>query len=177
MQDDSDHEASPLVRLYFERKAQLTRFFAARSGSSTEAEDLMQELYLKIRTAPPTEILNGPAYLYQLCLRLYQDRYRTKKRREKRDDDYVQAERVGSASPDISDAPSPEDAVEWRLRLEQVMAAVETLPPQCRRVFRLHKLEGMDHQTVARTLGISRSSVEKHMISALRHLTRKLNSP
>ena len=175
MQDDSGSAPPLLVRLYFARRVQLARFFTARSGSATEAEDLMQELYLKVIAAPATGIANGPAYLYQLSLRLYQDRYRAQKRRAAREDKFSRDAQANEAFPDAARAPTPEQEVEWRLWLEQVLAAVETLPPQCRQVFRLHKLDGLDHQSVAKAMGISRSSVEKHMIAALRHLARKLD--
>jgi RNA polymerase sigma factor (sigma-70 family) len=47
---------------------------------------------------------------------------------------------------------------------------VETLPPQTQRVFRMHKLEGLSHAETAARLGVSKSAVEKHMITALKRL-------
>jgi RNA polymerase sigma-70 factor (ECF subfamily) len=35
----------------------------------------------------------------------------------------------------------------------------------------MHKFQEMSHAEVAQTLGIAKSTVEKHMIKALRHLT------
>jgi RNA polymerase sigma-70 factor (ECF subfamily) len=59
--------------------------------------------------------------------------------------------------------------------LAKVLKAVEALPPQCRRVFRLHKFDGLSHAEVAEKLGISRSAVEKHISAALKSLTRTLS--
>ena len=39
-----------LLQIYLEKRANLVRFFAARLGSVAAAEDLLQELYLKIAT-------------------------------------------------------------------------------------------------------------------------------
>jgi len=54
--------------------------------------------------------------------------------------------------------------------------AIEALPPRCRQVFLLHRVEGMRHAEVAQTLGISRSMVEKHMINAYSSLHAELEA-
>ena len=53
-------------------------------------------------------------------------------------------------------------------------SAVANLPDGARRVFRLHKIDGMSHAEVAATLGISKSGVEKHIAVAMRHLRAAL---
>ena len=68
----------------------------------------------------------------------------------------------------------PDDVIDSRRRLSRLVDAVRELPPQCGKVFRLHKLEGRTHAEVAAELGISKSAVEKHMIAALKHLSRRL---
>ncbi|WP_395445608.1 sigma factor-like helix-turn-helix DNA-binding protein [Caulobacter sp. UC70_42] len=50
----------------------------------------------------------------------------------------------------------------------------EDLPEKTRQAFRLHKLEGHSHVETARRMGISVSTVEKHISSALKTLTRRL---
>src|SRR5262249_5570477 len=131
------------------------------------AEDLVQELFVKLSAAPPAEIENGVAYLYRAGLNLLLDKKRAEMRSRGRDRDYAGAH----AGPSGESAdPSPEQAAHARLRLDRLLGVVKTLPPQCQRVFRMHKLEGMSHEEVARALGISRSAVEKHVIAALKRL-------
>ena len=153
-----------------EKRAGLVRFFAARTGSATEAEDLVQALYFKIVQADAVEVRHGVAYLYRLGLNLMVDHYRSARRRQVRDHEYHRLQQGAVGGGDISDSPSPEEAIDARLRLERLLTVARDLPPQCRRVFQMHKLDGMSHSEVAIALGISRSAVEKHMINALRRL-------
>lgn len=168
----TDAAPSELIALYLSRRADLLRFFQARTGSAAAAEDLLQELYIKLSGAPPAEIENGAAYLYRAGLNLLLDKKRAEMRNQRRDRAYVD---VHSGALGESDEPSPEDAAEARHRLDRLLSVVKTLPPQCQRVFRMHKLEGMTHEEVARSLGISRSAVEKHVITALKRLASVLN--
>ena len=61
-----------------------------------------------------------------------------------------------------------------REKLARLLATLETLPPKTQTVFRLHKFDGVSYADVAVQMGISRSSVEKHMMGALRVLSRKV---
>ncbi len=62
---DSDASTSPLMALYLRKRAELVRFFTARTSSAAEAEDVVQDLYLKI--ARSTEQPDSPVpYLYRL---------------------------------------------------------------------------------------------------------------
>ncbi|MGE3142706.1 MAG: sigma-70 family RNA polymerase sigma factor [Hyphomonadaceae bacterium] len=166
---------SALMRLYLEKRPDLVRFFAARAGARGEAEDLVQELYFKVRHAPAGEISNETAYLYRLGLNLMLDRRRAAMRSRRREHDYRAATaHLAADGEEMSDAPSAEAAADARQRLDRLTRAVETLPPQCRRAFLLHKIEGLSHVEVAQRMGVSRSAVEKHMINALRRLAEAL---
>nr|WP_299597989.1 sigma factor-like helix-turn-helix DNA-binding protein [Sphingomonas bacterium] len=48
------------------------------------------------------------------------------------------------------------------------------MPEGARRVFELHKIQGLSHSDVARQLGISKSGVEKHMAVAMKYLRRAM---
>jgi RNA polymerase sigma-70 factor (ECF subfamily) len=55
-----------------------------------------------------------------------------------------------------------------------VRRALDELSPQCRRIFVLHKFDGLSHKEIAERVNISRSTVEKHMHTALKHLIERL---
>ena len=52
--------------------------------------------------------------------------------------------------------------------------ALETLPQQCRTVFQLSRYEDYKYSEISSELGISVSTVEKHIIKALKRLRKEL---
>lgn len=168
---DSD-EFGPLIRAYLEKRAQLVRFFAVRTGSPAEAEDIVQEVFLHIGAVDGASIANPVAYFYKLGSNILLDRVRAQRRTAAREDAY--ADTLSNPTPEgpAGDAPSPEAVWASRRRLKQVMDVVDGFPQQRRRVFVMHKLEGLSYGEVAAALGVSKSAVEKHMIAALRDLAK-----
>lgn len=168
--DSAEKSYSPLLALCLSRRADLVRFFSIRTGSSAEAEDIVQETCLKIAAMDDSGVENPAAYLYRLGSNVMLDRARARRRATLRDDAYYQTFSAGSHGEAEADAPSPEETTDARRRLARLMDSVRDLPPQCRRVFVMHKIEGLSHGEVAEALGLSRSAVEKHMIAALKRL-------
>lgn len=164
-----------LVAAYFEQRDALGRFFRARLGAQADVEDLLQDLYLKVSgSSADQEIRDARAWLYRLASNLMMDRLRSGRRAAARDGAWRQISHAIGPSEDIHDAPDAEQVVAGRERLTAVVAALSDLPARTRQVFRLHKFESLSYAEVAARLGISRSSVEKHMMDALRLLTRKV---
>ncbi|MEZ6002264.1 RNA polymerase sigma factor [Hyphomonas sp.] len=159
-----------LVGTYINLREALVRFLTARTGSSAEAEDIAQEVFFKLQSVDPADVQNPTAFLYRLASNLFIDRLRSARRREARDDAYATSHTELSGGDLLAQTPTPEQILESRQRLQQLLAAVRSLPPQCQRVFVLHKLEGLSYGEVAVKLGISKSGVEKHMMSALKRL-------
>lgn len=56
----------------------------------------------------------------------------------------------------------------------QIQAAIESLPEQCRLVFKLSRFEELKYSEIAEELGISVKTVENHMGKALRIMKEKL---
>ncbi len=67
-------------------------------------------------------------------------------------------------------APAVEDLVGARQELARLEEILLRLPPGCRQVFLLRKVEDLTHEEIARVLGISRKTVENHMTRAYRLL-------
>ena len=165
----------PLLEIYLERRANLVRFFAARAGSQVIAEDLAQELYVKIATRDQEITTENPAALiYRIATNVMLDRARGEARAVARDAAWRITTHVSIAGEDVAEEPPADDAAASRQRLRQLVEAVADLPPQMQRAFRLHKLEGRSHADTARAMGISVKSVEKHISAALKALTARL---
>ncbi|CAN5351960.1 N/A [soil metagenome] len=165
-----------LTDVYLAQRDALIRFFQARGKSPSDVEDLMQDLYLKVVALPPqTDIREARAFLYRLASNLMLDRWRSAQRSAVRDTawrslTHVTGPHATGTGEDIADEPSAEDVVAGRQRLAGLVATLDRLPDKTRAIFRLHKFDDLSYAEVAAHLGISRSSVEKHMMDALRKL-------
>lgn len=160
----------PLIDAYLRKRADLVRFFTLRTGSAAAGEDIVQDLYIKLQgSEAPADIQNPEAYLYRMGSNLMLDRMKAQRRQAARDDSWSR-ERGGDGPEPVADEARADDAVAARQRLAKVMAALDELPPQAAKAFRLHKFDGLSHGEVAERLGVSRSSVEKYIMNALKLL-------
>ena len=165
----------PLLEIYLERRANLVRYFAARTGSLAVAEDLAQELYLKIATRDQEITAENPvALIYRIATNVMLDHARGQARTVARDAAWRQSAHVTLGGEDVAEEAPADEAVASRQRLRQLIEAAAELPPQMQRAFRLHKLEGLSHAETAIAMGISVKSVEKHISAALKSLTARL---
>jgi len=176
VQPGAGRPTDPLVEIYLERRQNLIRFFAARTGSLAVAEDLAQELYVKIATRDQTVTADNPvALIYRIATNVMLDRARGEARATARDTAWRHVAHDTLGGVDVVDAAPADEAADSRLRLRDLVAAAADLPPQMQRAFRLHKLEGRSHAETARVMGISVKSVEKHISAALKALTARLD--
>jgi RNA polymerase sigma-70 factor (ECF subfamily) len=72
----------------------------------------------------------------------------------------------------VSDDCTPERVVGASQELGLVVGALQDLGERTRNVLVMCRLESMKQADIAATMGISVSSVEKHMVRALAHLSR-----
>jgi RNA polymerase sigma factor (sigma-70 family) len=168
--------ADGLSHLYHRHRADLLRLLTARTGSAAEAEDLAQELWLKLRGHPPLDVQNARAYLFRMAQNLATDRLRARQRRMARERRW--SDEATDFAATVHDLPDPARTAEQvlieREEIATLVSAIANLPEGARRAFELHKLEGVSHAGVAERLGISRSGVEKHMAVAMKYLKRAL---
>jgi len=160
--------------LYVAHRAELLRFLSARTGDAAEAQDLVQEVWLRIERGALGPIANGRAYLFRIAHHLVLDRVRERARRAARERDWADValdQREGEADPQQASTEAMLIATQDSARLA---AAIAALPEGAGRAFRLHKIDGLSHAETAARLGISRKGVEKHMAVAMTHLRRSL---
>ncbi|WP_309141259.1 sigma-70 family RNA polymerase sigma factor [Novosphingobium sp. G106] len=172
MQADSSRGLEAVYRLYH---GELLRFLTARLGDVVEAEDILQELWIRLQNAPGSPVANGRAYLYRMAQNLIVDRIREKQRRMRRERLWLEARGEATISSEPADqARNAEEVLLEREETARLAATVAELPEGARRVFELHKQQGLSHAQVAMRLGISKSGVEKHMAVAMKYFRRAL---
>lgn len=66
--------------------------------------------------------------------------------------------------------PPLDQQLDAQTQLRTFEQSVSKLPRQCRKVFLLRKIYGWPHKKIARKLGISTSTVERHITIALTRL-------
>lgn len=165
-----------LAALYGVYRADLLRFLIARTGDAGEAEDILQELWIRARQSPGAPVANGRAYLYRMAQNMVVDRLRERQRRWRRErvwsDEATGFQAVGIEPADAR--LNAEEAMLDREEAARLVAAITGLPEGARRAFELHKIQGLSHAEAARQLGISKSGVEKHMAVAMKYLRRAM---
>ena len=170
-------EDNPLLAAFFDKRESLLLFLAARTRCMATAEDLVQDLYLKLATVEAgTEIKAPAALLYRMAANLMIDHVRSSQRASRRN---AQWRIEGGAVPgreEVVAEPAADEVVIGKERVRQLAEAVAGLPPQMGRAFRLHKLEGMSQAQTAQAMGVSTKMVEQHIQAAVRRLTQRLGS-
>jgi RNA polymerase sigma-70 factor (ECF subfamily) len=151
---------SGLRQLCLGMRPELRRFLLARGYGHADADDLLQDLFIKLETTTTGPIRTPKAYLYQTLNNMAHTRRRTELRRQARDADWIGA-RHGADEADKT--PGPEIILADRDELARVEAQLRALPERTATIFRQYRIEGASQKAIAQELGISLSAVEKHL--------------
>ncbi|HEX3366551.1 RNA polymerase sigma factor [Phenylobacterium sp.] len=169
--------AGPLLAAFLEKRGSLVLFVAARMRSMAAAEDLVQDLYLKIAAMPADAAVQSPtALLYRMAANLVVDHVRSDQRASRRNAQWRVDTRVTLGSLDLVSEPAADEQLMEKDRARLLAEAVADLPPQMGRAFRLHKLEGRSQAQTAEAMGVSQKMVEQHIAVAIRRLAERLRS-
>jgi RNA polymerase sigma-70 factor (TIGR02957 family) len=143
-------------------------------GSVTDAEDVVQDSWLRWSAADRSDVVDERAYLVQIASRLALDRMDSARaRRESYVGPWLPEPLLTGGRPVASGPPAadPEDAAE---RGEQVSLALlvvlETLSPAERAVFVLREAFGMPVAEVATALGRTEAAVRQMAHRAKEHV-------
>jgi len=146
-------------------------------GSRQEAEDLTQEVFLRVWRAAPsyTSSARFTTWLYAItanrCKSVLRSFWRTGVLLLGAFDD-GEAEQAGGA--DHRRSPSPEDLALGAERARQVVAALQSLPKTQRLATILLRYEGLSYAEIAEVLGVTVSAVESLLVRAKHSLEIKL---
>jgi RNA polymerase sigma-70 factor (ECF subfamily) len=141
---------------FYNRTARALRSYICRvSGSATLADDILQESYIRLLSAPPLEEAQRKSYLYRTATNLITDHRRAQSRRRH----WWQLT-----------APRPE-AVEPALDVtSDVERLFARLGPQERALLWLAYVDGASHQEIAGVLGLKEASIKVLLFRARRRM-------
>ena len=162
-------EEGLLAELYRAESPKLVRILSRRTRSSDDAEDLVQDVFLRFarlpKTWPPLE--RPQAYLRRIATNLLKDK-------AKSDFRHSAALHV-VADEEVQPGLDQHGLLESRDMLRRLEAAMIRLRPRTREIFMAHRIDGMTYAEIAERTGLSVKGVEKQMSKALTQLDRLLN--
>jgi RNA polymerase sigma-70 factor, ECF subfamily len=149
----NDHALAELMRSYQDR---LLRFGVRTCRDPSDAEDAVQEAFIKLSRRPDVQRDGGVlswlmSTVRNACLRLL----RSLRRRRAQVDH--------SALGAVADGPSPEESLDrWRLvyRLQRIIAG---LPRDRREVLILRDIEGLPADRVCASLGLTEAAMKSRL--------------
>lgn len=150
------------------------RLFGYINGYTNNAEltqDIVQESFIKLWTVKNT-LVEGKSVvglLYKIAYNIFIDVCRKGKQEYKMLDTlaYKKVLLLADNNEDVKEA-----------RIEQMMLAIESLPPRCKEIFKMSKMQGIKYAEIADTLSISVKTVEAQMgkaFSIIREKVKKSN--
>ncbi len=152
--------------LYREHGSRLYNLAYRMTGSSADAEDLLQEIFLQVYRR--LDSFRGESalgtWLYRLATNHCLDWLRSKQGKQQHATASI--EDLEGFEPAASGAWRPDTALD-RLDLER---AIQQLPPSYRSAFVLHDVEGFEHGEVGRLLGIAEGTSKSLVHKARRRL-------
>ena len=170
--DDAD---DGLQAVFLANRQPLLRFLVAR-GAGDDAEDILQEVWLKIARKPAGPVGAPMAYLYRAANLAMIDRYRSAKQSAVREKEWAEAS--SGPVPGVSDSPSVERVIAGRQFARKVEEALADMPDRAVRIFRRSRIDGVAQRTIAEEFGISISTVEgdlRAMYRVLAELRERLD--
>jgi RNA polymerase sigma-70 factor (ECF subfamily) len=151
-----------VVALFREHNAALVAFLRARLNSLADAQEVAQEVYLKLLSLDPGTHIESPrAFLFRAAANLAVDRMRMRNVRS-----------AAPADPDHDDwhvTPIPEQHAAALEQWRDLRRALDELPEKTSRAFVMHVMEGREFADIAREMRLSERMVRYHVSHALAH--------
>jgi RNA polymerase sigma-70 factor (family 1) len=153
-------DKSAFGQLYHNYRVRLYHNIFKMIQSDEEAEEILQELFVKIwlnrQNLDPERSFK--AYLFKMSENLVYDFFRKAALNKKRKNHLAMA-----ASGDVNNV---ERYIYFKESSRLVNQAIDNLPPRRKEIYKLCKIEGKSYEEVSRLLGISISTINEHIVKA-----------
>lgn len=145
----------------------LMRYLRRQWRDPAEWADLRQEVYARVYDAARERRPdNAAAFVLVTARHLLIDRARRQQ--------VVSIEAFAELADLSVDELTPDRHASGRAELRGVVDALEALPPRCREVVVLRKVDGLSQREVAAQMGITEDTVEKQVAKGMRALADAL---
>ena len=150
-------------------EASLVRYLFRTWPHRQEVFDLRQDVYVRVYEAAAKARPQAPkSFLFATARHLMTDRVRRKR--------IVSIDAVGDldALNVMVEDISPEQRISAHEELRRLAEAIDQLPPRCREVVWLRRVDELAQKDVAVRLGITQKVVEKHVMKGMKLLAAAL---
>ncbi len=162
------HSGPRILAIYQVHRMELVKYASAFAESHAQAEDIVQEAWLKFSRLDDIDLIHEPvAYFYRVVRNLAIDTRRKLAREAGR---RTTAE-TAAALPDRQ--PSPEQSTLSKDELRVVLSALAELPERTQIAVRLNRMEGRKLQEVANYIGLSVTRTHMLITQAIAHCDRR----
>lgn len=168
-------EAEFIRELFESHRLALYRYLKRVLASREDAQEILQETYLRLLRQPSFERIrqNARAYLFQTATNLSHDFFRRRSQKS------IEAEADMFAASGLG-APQwsgwPEMALQGEQTQSIVVDALTELPPATRTALLLHRFQDLTHREIALRLGVSERTIERYIKDGLSHIASRLGT-
>lgn len=148
----------------FAEQGPVLRGFFVRRGAKEEAEDMVQETYLRLLRAHQNQgdaIGNPEAYLFTVALNL------AREQAVRRRTSLLPIDELEGIATLLAAEESVEDAAEREQRRHRLQNLLGTLPERTRAVLVMQYRDGLSYKQIAERMGVSSHMVKKHVVRGL----------
>ena len=160
---DPEARRSDISEAFVEQQRPLRAFISRFIRGPQDIDDIAQETFVRAFLAEQKGDIQHPkAYIYRVARNLA---FETLSKKSTQLTSYIED------SCDLALLQSGEDievATIVKEKFDRVKVAIAEMPPQCQRVFIMHKVYGFKYKEISQQLGISVSTVEKHIMTGLK---------
>lgn len=157
-----------MLSLYLAHRPALVNYASGIVGDRAQAEDVVQEAWLRFGAATQARTLEEPlGYLYRIVRNLALDG----RRRVGRE---ASAGETAGLRKQADDRPSPETQVVAREELRALAEAMAELPERTRIALEMHRFSGYKLKEIAAHLGISVTVAHEIIAAGIAHCRRRV---
>ena len=166
----SEPKSSFVERLFAEHAAGLQAFFRRRVQTKADAQDLAQEVYLRMLRVPDQAAIRNPVlYLYTVANNLAKEQAVLDRRRTSN----IDVEDV-EEHEQLQKLPAFDGELDQAQRTARLLVVLKQLSPKCQAAVALRFTEGLSYREVAMRLGVSAQMAKKYVARALVHCRRRM---
>lgn len=166
----AQNDQAAFTKLFHKYNRRLFPFLLKIVKSQEMAEELIQNLFFKVwnRREKLTAVDSPQAYLYRMASNLAMDELKRIARQEQ----LLNEPRVLELNSEWDN--STEETIYFNESKRLVDDAINSLPPQRQKIFRMSKIQGMNYDEIAEEMGISRNTVKNQLVAAVKYLKNHL---